>query len=81
MLTPQPFSAMVSEFQQPVVTNSWKEDTLVVMNTDDLMYEIGFAAKDIITDMKLFGEQKQHDEAGNAEKRHKSSKQHKEVAE
>jgi hypothetical protein len=49
---------MVSEFQQPVVTNSWKEDTLVVMNKDDLMYEIGFAAKDIITDMKLFGEQK-----------------------
>eukprot|EP00804_Cyclotella_cryptica_P000287 CCRYP_010222-RA/>CCRYP_010222-RA protein AED:0.03 eAED:0.03 QI:184/1/1/1/0.75/0.6/5/416/1480 len=49
----QPFSAMISEFQHPVVINSWKEDTLVVTNTDDLMYEIGFSSRDIVTNMKV----------------------------
>lgn len=67
---PQPFSAVVSEFQQPVVTSSWKEDTLVVTNTDDLLYEIGFSLKDIITNIKILDDKKPNNIAV---KRHKHS--------
>ena len=52
------FSAMVSEFKHPVV-HHWKEDTLVVTNTDDVLYEVGYLSKDIVTDMKILDDKKQ----------------------
>ena len=44
----QPFSAMVSAFKQPAM-EEWKEDSLVLTNTDDLMAEIGHLARNIVS--------------------------------
>lgn len=48
---------MVSEFKQPVET-PWKEDTLVVANTGDLLHEIGYLSRDIVTNMKILDDKK-----------------------
>lgn len=44
----QPFSAMVSAFKQPAM-EEWKEDSLVLTNTNDLMAEIGHLARNIVS--------------------------------
>lgn len=69
---PENFSAMISEFKLPV-QNSWTEDTLVVANTDDLMYEIGNLARNVITDMKILDDRKPSAGIEPAVKRHKAS--------
>ena len=68
---PENFSAMVSEFKQPVET-PWKEDTLVVTNTDDLLHEIGYLSRDIVTDMMILDDKKpKNDNVDHAVKRQK----------
>ena len=68
---PDNFSAMVSEFKHPVDLHSWKEDTLVIANTDDLMYEIGYTSKDVVTNMKVL-DKKYEDTDEPSAKRHNS---------
>jgi len=57
---PQLFSAMVSEFKRPAM-ELWKNDSLVITNTDDLMSEIEYASKDIISDVKVLDDKKPDD--------------------
>ena len=61
---PKAFSAMMSEYQSPVM-KVWKDDSLVITNTDDLMSEIGYAGRDILSDIKVLDDKKP--EPGNAE--------------
>ena len=49
---PQPFSAIVSEFKRPAA-EYWKDDSLVITNTDDLMAEIGHVARHIVSNFKV----------------------------
>lgn len=54
---PKAFSAMMSEFQSPVL-KGWKDDSLVMTNTDDLMSEIGYAGRDILSDIKVLDDKR-----------------------
>ena len=54
---PQPFSAVVSEFKRPV-SEFWKGDSLVITNTDDLMAEILYFARNIVSTFKVFDNKK-----------------------
>jgi len=54
---PKAFSAMMSEYQSPVL-KVWKDDSLVITNTDDLMSEIGYAGRDILADIKVLDDKK-----------------------
>lgn len=76
---PQPFSAMVSEFKRPV-SDVWKEDTLVITNSDDLMCEIGCASKDIVTTLKVLDDKKPVDVAPAVKRQKKSWKDDYEVS-
>lgn len=49
---PQPFSAIVSEFKRPGA-EVWKEDSLAIANTDDLMAEIGHFSRNIVSNFKV----------------------------
>jgi len=57
---PQPFSAIVSEFKRPAA-EFWKEDSLVIANTDDLMAEIGYFSRNIVSNFKVFDDKKPND--------------------
>mmetsp|Transcript_1191 Transcript_1191/g.2196 ORF Transcript_1191/g.2196 Transcript_1191/m.2196 type:complete len:1553 (-) Transcript_1191:57-4715(-) len=57
---PQPFSAIVSEFKRPA-TEFWKEDSLVITNTEDLMAEIGYFSRNIVSNFKVFDDKKPED--------------------
>lgn len=46
------FSAMLSASKRPSIDN-WKDDSLVVTNTDDIIFEIGCVCKNIVVDMKI----------------------------
>ena len=67
---PHSFSAISSAFKRPV-TEFWKDDSLVITNTDDLMSEIGYSSMHIVTDMKVLDDKKPFDAP--IEKRHKES--------
>ena len=54
---PNAFSAMMSEFQSPVL-KCWKDDSLVIANTDDLMTEISYAGRDMLSDIKVLDDKK-----------------------
>jgi hypothetical protein len=54
---PRAFSAMMSEFQSPVL-KLWKDDSLVTTNTDDLMSDIVYAGRDILSDVKVLDDKK-----------------------
>lgn len=69
---PESFSAMVSEFKHPVIS-SWKEDTLVTANAEDLIYELCYMSKDIVTNIKILDDKKQKDADEPAVKRQKSN--------
>lgn len=69
---PESFSAMVSNFKHPVVKTSWREDTLVATNTDDLMYEIACSSKDIVTNIKILDDKNRREPDEPMVKRHKS---------
>lgn len=49
---PQPFSAIVSEFKRPAA-EFWKDDSLAITNTDDLMAEVVFFAKHMVSTFKV----------------------------
>jgi len=57
---PQPFSAVVSEFKRPTAER-WKEDSLVITSTDDLIAEIGHFSKKVVSNIKVFDDKKPHD--------------------
>ncbi len=67
---PQLFSAMVSEFKRPAM-EFWRDDSLVIPNTDDLISEIEYASKDIISDVKVLDDKKPHDVPINRTKKSK----------
>lgn len=67
---PQLFSAMVSEYKRPA-TEMWKNDSLVITNADDLMSEIEYASKDIISDVKVLDDKKPDDVPMNRSKKSK----------
>lgn len=54
---PKAFSAMMSEYQSPVLKD-WKDDSLVIANTDELISEIGYAGRDILSDIKVLDDKK-----------------------
>ena len=54
---PKAFSAMMSEYQSPVLKD-WKDDSLVISNTDELISEIGYAGRDILSDIKVLDDKK-----------------------
>ena len=54
---PQPFSVIASDFKRPT-SEVWKEDSPVITNVEDLMAEIAYIAKDIVTTFKVFDEKK-----------------------
>ena len=54
---PQPFSAVVSGFKGPV-SEFWKGDSLVITNTDDLMAEILYFARNFVSTFKVFDNKK-----------------------
>jgi U3 small nucleolar RNA-associated protein 22 len=54
---PQPFSVIASDFKRPT-SEVWKEDSPVITNIEDLMAEIVYIAKDIVTTFKVFDENK-----------------------
>ncbi len=49
---PKSFSVMMSEFQSPVL-KLWKDDSLVVTNSDDLINEIGHIGRHLLSDIKV----------------------------
>jgi len=49
---PQPFSAIVSECKRPVA-EIWKDDSLVITSTDDLMAEIGHFSRNLVSNFKV----------------------------
>jgi U3 small nucleolar RNA-associated protein 22 len=49
---PKPFSVMISEFQSPVL-KFWKDDSLVITNAEELISEIGYVGRNILSDIKL----------------------------
>ncbi|KAL7543753.1 hypothetical protein ACHAXR_013445 [Thalassiosira sp. AJA248-18] len=57
---PQPFSAIVSEFKRPVA-EIWKDDSLVITSTDDLMAEIGHFSRNLVSNFKVFDDKKPDD--------------------
>jgi len=70
---PQPFSAIVSEFKRPAMER-WKDDSLAVTNTDDVMAEISHFSRNIISNFKVFDDKKPED-ATSSEKSPKKSRQ------
>ena len=57
---PQPFSAVASEFKRPVA-GQWKEDSLVIANADDLMEEIGYLSRNVVSTFKVFDAKQPND--------------------
>jgi hypothetical protein len=49
---PRPFSALNSEYMQPV-SKTWTSDTMVNININDLIAEISYLASDFVTDVKI----------------------------
>lgn len=49
---PTPLSVVVSEFKRPV-SEFWKDDSLVITNTDDLMAEIVYFTRNIVSTIKV----------------------------
>ena len=49
---PKSFSVMMSEFQSPVL-KLWKDDSLVVTNSDDLINEIAHIGRHLLSDIKV----------------------------
>ena len=66
---PKAFSAMMSEYQSPVL-KCWKDDSLVMTNTDDLMSEIGYASRHVLSDIKVL-DNKKTDSSNHEAKRQK----------
>ena len=58
--TPQPFSAVASECKRPV-TAQWKEDSLVIANADELMEEIGYLSRNVVSTFKVFDAKQPND--------------------
>lgn len=54
---PKSFSVMMSEFQSPVL-KLWKDDSLVVTNSDDLINEIGHIGRHVFSDIKVINTRK-----------------------
>ena len=54
---PKSFSVMLSEFQSPVL-KLWKDDSLVVTNSDDLINEIGHIGRHVFSDIKVINTKK-----------------------
>lgn len=54
---PKPFSAVNSEYLRPVEFNDWQSDSLAVENIKDFLREIKHYTRDIVVDVKLFGDQ------------------------
>eukprot|EP00986_Skeletonema_menzelii_P005322 scaffold1915_cov143-Skeletonema_menzelii.AAC.8 len=54
---PKAFSAMMSEYQSPVLKD-WRDDSLVITNTDELISEIGYAGRDMLSDIKVLDDKK-----------------------
>lgn len=69
---PQPFSAIVSEFKRPMA-ELWKDDSFVITNADDLMAEIGYFSRNIVSTFKVFDSRKPTDAP--VEKRQKKPRQ------
>lgn len=49
---PHPFSAGDSNFKRPVA-EFWKDDSFVITNTEDLMAEIRYLARNIVSNLKV----------------------------
>lgn len=54
---PKPFSVMMSEFQSPVL-KLWKDDSLVITNTSDLISEIFGVGRHVLADIKMLDNKK-----------------------
>jgi U3 small nucleolar RNA-associated protein 22 len=54
LFQPRPFSAMNSEYVQPVVSDGWKPDTLVTLNVADILRESLHYTADLIIDTRIF---------------------------
>lgn len=50
---PHPFSVGTSNFQRPV-SELWKDDSFVITNAEDLMAEVEYFARDIVSNFKIF---------------------------
>ena len=75
---PENFSAVASEFKHPVLS-PWKEDTFVIPNMDDLLHEICYISKDIITHAKILDDKQTKSREDPVVKRHKSTRQEEET--
>ncbi|KAL9182688.1 hypothetical protein ACHAXT_013340 [Thalassiosira profunda] len=60
------------EFQRPVAAQ-WKEDSLVVANTDDLMEEIGYLCRNVVSTFKVFDAKQPNDAPLQKRKRERKS--------
>jgi Nrap protein domain 6 len=51
---PQSFAVVNSEFAQPCVSREWKNDTMVIVNANDLFREMSQYYESMVTNVKVF---------------------------